>query len=377
MGKFLEAVLLLSGVIIGAGMFGIPFSFVQAGFWLGVSELVVLSGVVLVMHLVYGEIVLHTPTFHRMPGYVRMYLGPRAAAAAWGSALFGIVGTLLAYIVIGGVFLGGIFQHINIIPNSGELPWPLVLAAFGSVIAFFPLRKEAFVNGLLTLLLVGLVILLSVALLPGLNPRYLENISVANAFVPYGILLFALSGGVVIPDVITLLGRSRVKARAAIAVGSLIPAAIYFLFALAVVGASGGVVSSDAIRGLAPIVGEWAVLVGSIIGFLAVITSYIGLHGSFQALLRLDLRIPRAAAWGAASGIPLAFYLVGFRDFITIIGAVGAVAVGVDAALLIPTHNRLRQSSGAALSPSAYVFEGSVYALVSAGVAVYLYQLFA
>ena len=96
-------------MIIGAGMFGIPFSFVRAGFWLGAAELALLGGVMWVIHLRYGEVVLETPSRHRLPGYVRLYLGRWASMLAWGSALFGIGGALLAYVVVGGLFLDSLF----------------------------------------------------------------------------------------------------------------------------------------------------------------------------------------------------------------------------------------------------------------------------
>ena len=43
MRVFFEAVLMLAGMIIGVGMFAIPFSFAAAGFWLGAAELAVLA----------------------------------------------------------------------------------------------------------------------------------------------------------------------------------------------------------------------------------------------------------------------------------------------------------------------------------------------
>lgn len=362
--KFIEAVLMLSGMIIGVGMFAIPFSFARAGFLLGTVELVALSGVVLLTHLLYAEVVLGTGSFHRLPGYIRVYLGRRAGFISWISALLGIVGTLLAYIIVGGAFLGNIFQYI--IPGY-EAPWVLVLAALGSAITLFPLRKEAFVNGLLTILLVGLAVSLSVLLLSGINIGHLGGISPGNAFVPYGVLLFALSGGVVIPDVITLLGRRRSTARAAITVGSLIPAALYFLFALAVVGTAGQATSQEAISGLRAFVGERIILAGSIAGFLAVITSFIALHGSFEALLRLDLKMPAKGAWLVASVAPLALYLGGFQDFIAIIGAVGALAVGIDAALLIVAYHAMRGREGAPILWRSYAWKIALWLLIAAG----------
>ena len=108
--RFLEGVFVLSGMIIGVGMFAIPFSFAAAGFWLGAAELVVLTCIVVILHLLYGEIVLATPEFHRMPGYVRVYLGRRAETVSWASTIFGITGTLLAYLIAGSLFLHSLWS---------------------------------------------------------------------------------------------------------------------------------------------------------------------------------------------------------------------------------------------------------------------------
>ena len=74
MSKEIQAVLMLSGMIIGVGMFAIPFSFSTAGFWLGTLELCVLALAILAVHLCYAEVVLHTNERHRLPGYVRRYM---------------------------------------------------------------------------------------------------------------------------------------------------------------------------------------------------------------------------------------------------------------------------------------------------------------
>lgn len=356
---------MLAGMIIGVGMFGIPFSFAQAGFWLGALELAVLAGIVLLLHLLYGEIVLHTPSLHRLPGYIRLYLGRRAAGVAWGSAFFGISGTLLAYLVLGSIFLKNIFGSLGV--DASLWWWVVVFAGAGAIITSFPLRREALANGVLTAVLVGLLLLFVAILIPRVEPLHFSGISPAHFFVPYGVLLFALSGGTVIPDVVTVLGRARRMARYAIAVGTLIPALLYFAFAYGVVGVSGGAASKDALAGLAGHVAPSLLLMGSIIGFLAVFTSFIVLNGSFQALLKLDLGISRTGAWGLGVAIPLALYLLGFQDFFVVIGAVGAIAGGIDIILVIAAYHRARHGARP-VGFLSYAWKGAIAFLMLAGV---------
>lgn len=358
-------------MIIGVGMFSIPFSFVRAGFWLGTLELLVLTGVIAIFHLLYGEIVLKTKELHRLPGYVRIYLGSRAAWLAWFSAIFGILGTLLVYIIVGVIFLKSVFEYFGV--SASESMLAVLLALAGAAVTFFSLKKEAVINGVLTALLIVFIIFLGVYLFPKINPENISGFNLSGAFLPYGVLLFALSGGVIIPDLITLLGRDKRRAHLAIIIGTLIPAVIYFIFALAVVGAVGALTSSEAVAGLRGVAGEQIVLWGSITGLLAVFTSLIVLSKSLQALLVLDFGLPRIFAWLAVSCVAPVFYFLGFKDFIAVVGAIGAVAVGTDSALIVALHHRLLKKEGRIFSFLAYFWKSCLFIMIGAGV---LYELF-
>lgn len=371
MKKLIQATLILSGMIIGVGMFGIPFSFFHAGFWLGVFELCVLTGIVLFLHLIYGEIVLSTEGYHRMPGYVKMYLGSGPACVSWCSAFFGISGALLVYIVLGSIFLNKISSVLW--SGSNEFFWATAIAVFGAFIIFFPEKKTLAFNGILTVALIGFIIFLVIFLLPHVELKNLSGFSLKNIFIPYGVLLFALSGGVVVPDMISFLGKNRSLARRAIFFGTLIPALLYLFFSVAVVGVSGPAVSEEGIRGLTPYVGEYAVLIGSFIGFLAAFTSFIALGASFEELMRLDFNLPRLYSWAGVSIVPFLLYLLKFQNFIVIMGIVGAVAVGIDSALLVASYHAMRKKQGVKIQWHSRIWKYALYVIISGGV---LYQFF-
>lgn len=349
-------------------MFGIPFSFAQAGFWLGTIELIILAGVVTLFHLLYGEVILKTAALHRLPGYVKLYLGRRVSWLAWASAIFGISLTLLAYILIGAKFLHNIFGTMW--AGSNELIWAGMVVALGALVTSFSLKKEALINGVLTVLLIGMIISLTVSFFPQVSRDNLSGFYPENIFWPYGVLLFALSGGVVIPDVITFLGRDKRAARRVVILGTFLPAALYFFWALAVVGVSGQGVSEEAVRGLGDAAGRGTVVFASIIGFLAVFTSYIVLNSSFQALLRLDFGLPRSLSWATGALAPLLFYIAGLQNFLAIISAVGALAVGIDSALVIAMYQRVTGSVRAI----SYIWKALLYLLILGGA---VYELFA
>lgn len=366
MGKFALAVLMLSGMIIGVGIFGIPFSFARAGFLLGTLELVILAGVVTTVHLFYGDVVLATKTSHRLPGYVAIHLGSLASYLARGSALFGIAGTLLAYILLGSHFLSSLFPAS--FPQAGAFEWAALFTLLGAGVTFFTLRKEAFINGILTVLLIGFILFLVFLLAPHADPVNFSGFHAEKIFSPYGVILFALSGALVIPDLITFLGKNRARARRAIAAGSLIPVCVTFLFAWAVVGVTGSQTTADAISGLQAAAGERVVFLGSIIGFLAVFTSYVLLTSSFQALLSLDFGIKKRSAWAMGIIVPFLGYFLGFTDFIRIIAVVGAVAIGIDSGLILAMHERLRPRRRGRFSVLFFI-KASVYGMIVLGIA--------
>jgi len=349
--KLTKAILILSGMIIGVGMFGIPFSFAKAGFLIGTLELFILTGVVMLLHILYGEIIMATPSTHRLPGYVSLHLG-----SAWGKtaglfSIFGIAGSLLAYIVIGAGFLQEIMRHI--IPGSNTFIWALALTAGAGILALYPLKKEAKINGALTVVLLGLILFLSAKLFPYVN---LDNLWVARAenfFIPYGVLIFALSGSAAIPDVVSLLQKKKKGIRTAIVAGTLLPGFLYFIFSLAVIGSVGKNVSPEAIQGLKLIFSEKIIILGSIIGFLAVATSFFTLSRYLKELLQLDFAIPKALAWASAIWVPFFFYMLGFDNFLAIIGIVGVVSGGAEATFLITVYHRIKSKE---LSPSLFSY---------------------
>ncbi|MFY9463031.1 MAG: aromatic amino acid transport family protein [Candidatus Sungiibacteriota bacterium] len=368
----LKAILTLAGMIIGAGMFAIPFAFAQTGFWLGAAELGILSLVVLGLHLLYADIVLATPHFHRMPGYARLYLGRGASALSWASSLFGIGGALLAYLAVGTVFLQMITARAGGAPS---LWWVMGLAGAIAAITFFPLKKEAAINGVLTIFEIAFIIALPLFLARFVSVPHLSGMRMEHIFLPFGVLLFALSGGSVIPDVITVLGRNRKKARAAIIIGSLIPALLYFFFAYAVVGVTGLATSEEAIAGLRSALGGNIAWWASIAGFLAVFTSYVALSANFQAMLRLDMGMPRRAAWFAASAVPILLYFAGFQNFIAIISVVGIFAFGIDGILFFFMGRRIREKQNIR-SPLAALAGYAILAVIIIGVAAELLRIF-
>ena len=319
-------------MIIGAGVFGIPYAVAQAGFAVGLFYLVLLGGAVMLLHLFYGEIVLRTHQEHRLIGYAAKYLGEEAKKVATFTVLFEYYGSLLAYIIIGGNFLMILLGRFF---GGNEVFWAAVFFAVGATLIFGGLKtvvkNELFLTGLL---LVSLAAMLFSGV-PQMNFDNLKTINFNKFFLPYGVILFSLAGSAVIPEVRKIMTGQEKKIKKVIILGTLIPAILYLFFALVVVGVTGSGTTEEAINGLMPYLGNWVISVGAIFGILAVLTSFLALGLCLEEVLHDDYRIKKMAAFCLALFVPFLAYLFGIKSFIFIIGLVGSLAAGVDGILTV------------------------------------------
>src|SRR3972149_565150 len=88
--KFLHAVAVLVGTMVGAGVYGVPFVFAKAGFWVGTVWLVAVAGLLCVLQLLFAELTLATQGVHQLVGYATIWLG------AWGRRAMGFAHILAA-----------------------------------------------------------------------------------------------------------------------------------------------------------------------------------------------------------------------------------------------------------------------------------------
>ena len=73
--NFILAFSTLAGTIIGVGMFGLPYVASRAGIVPMAINILLLSLVVTLLHLIYGEIILRTNGKHRIIVYAQIYFG--------------------------------------------------------------------------------------------------------------------------------------------------------------------------------------------------------------------------------------------------------------------------------------------------------------
>lgn len=365
---------------MGAGMFALPYAITRAGIFWGLVHLFVTFSVITLIHIFYGVVVVSTPGKHRLPGYARIHLGRGAERLAFFSALGGFYGALLVYGILGGIFLS------RLVPFWGGNAdvFTFLFFAAGAAALLSNLRHVGELNFLLTGVLVLAVAVLAILLLPQVELSHFKITPDANAwFLPYGIFLFAFAGASAIPDAAEAFYRGNKapngRFRRVLVLSTVIPLLVYVIFIYSIIGVSGQETSSDAIAGLEHFLGGRAVLVGSLIGFLAVFTSFLALGLDLKNMFHYDAGASSRSAWAGAMAIPPILFAAGVNDFVSVIGLVGAVAIGIDGILILLSALRVcRTGSRCAIGNVSFhpAFPLILITALSVGVAYEVFRIF-
>lgn len=338
--KFLYAISVLIGTIVGIGVFGIPFVFMKSGFLTGALFLILLTAVTLIIHLALGEVILRTNGEHQLTGYAEVYLGSKWKKVVLFTLSLAIYSALLAYIIISGEFLANIF---SVTPFSFSSPGFSTL--FFAVMSFFLLsglknisRMEFFMSIALIILVLGIAVIG----LPKINVGSISIFRKEFFFLPYGVLLFALRGGTAIPLQRELLEGKEEYLKKAIWLGTLIPAAVFLLFAFVVVSISGEATSPEAVSGLSAYLSFPVIFLLSLFGFFAISTSFLGLGAALMEMFQYDFHLPKAVSWLLTVVPPYFLFFSGTRNFIDVINLGGAVALGIESIVIIFLYQKIK-----------------------------------
>jgi len=331
--KSLLSASILLGTIVGAGIFGIPYVIAKSGVIPGFFYFLILGGAVLLIHLLFGEIVLRTRETRRLPGYAEKYLGARGKVLITIFTVFGLIGALLVYIILAGDFLEIIFSFLNL----PSFYLSLIFWVFLSFFIFRGIKSIAPAQLFMNIMFFFIIALIFCFAAPNLNIQNFILFDVSHIFLPYGVIMFSLIGWQAIPIISeTFKSSDEKKNLKKITVSAIFTAiALYFLFALIVVGVSGKATTPEALQGLLPFLGQKIIILGALFGLFAAATSFLILGNCLKNTLFYDYKIPKFSAAFIACGAPLLLFLIGFRSFIETIGFVGTLVGAVEGIAII------------------------------------------
>ncbi len=337
--NYFKSVAVLAGTILGAGIFTVPFVIQKAGILSIFIYFPLLYGIQLILHLIYAEIILATKERHRMVGYVGIYFNGFYKRIAFVVSLLGKNGTLIAYIILGGIFL---HQLLSPFWGGSLFFYTVLLFLVETAIVLLGLKIIAKVEVFLTILLVIAIGGLSWRSLGYWEIGNYSFFSWKNFLMPYGAIFFAIGGQAAIPEICQLLKNEKRKIRSAIIWGTFLPIFLIAFFAFLVVGVTGPNTTPDVIAGLATKLDSWIIFLALIFGLMAIITSYIIIAKSLKEVYWWDGGLNKYLAWILATAIPLGVYLIGVKNLINVIGLTGAITGGLYGVILISIYLKVQ-----------------------------------
>jgi len=349
--KAIYAISILSGTIIGVGVFSLPYITLKVGFWTILGYFLVLGTLAILVHLFYGKLALLTPDFKRFSGFVKFHLGKKAEKIALISTILGLFGSILAYLIVGGEFLENLLSPIF---GGNNFLYTLLYFSLGAIIIYFGVKVIAKIEfwGLILFFIVLLVIFFQGKFFINVENLFLNFTNdkllawpagggIENLFLPYGAILFSLWGAALIPEVEEMLGKDKKLLKKIIPIAILIPILVYLFFIYLILGICGSQTTTSAMTGLQNFLGPRIVKIGLLFGFLTTFTSFIALGLTLKKAFWYDLRLNKNFAWALTCFVPLILFLVGIQSFIGVISVVGGIMLGIDGILILLMYKKI------------------------------------
>jgi len=341
--NYIYPIATLSGTIIGVGLFSLPYITSIVGIEVIFLYFLILGGLVILIHQFFGELSLKTPDFKRLPGFAKIYLGRPGEITAYVSTVVGLLGALLAYLIVGGEFLSALLSPFF---SGSSFHYTFLYFAIGSVIIYFGIKAISRVEFWGLVLFFLILFLIFIKAFPYINLSNVFNFSFklnfSNFFLPYGAILFSLWGASLVPEVEEMLKDKRQLVRKIIPLSILVPIFIYLFFIFLVLGITGSQTTESALLGLQNFLGNGIVSLGLFFGVLTTFTSFIALGLTLKKVLWYDLKLDKKHAWVITCFVPMILFLLGIQQFLPLISFLGAVMIGIDGILILLMYKKIK-----------------------------------
>jgi len=348
--KFIFILATFSSTIIGVGFFSFPYLASKLGFETMIFYLLIMAAIVLVIHLIFSELVLEAPDYSRFPGFANFYLGKKAKIVSFFTSIFGMIGTLLAYLIVGGEFLKNIFSPIF---GGSSVTYILIYFIFAAALIYFGIKaveKFEFWSLILFFIVLAFIFIKSLLVFDIKNLLLTGQgmgSKIPNLFLAFGPILFSFWGMSIIPEMEERLKNDKQQLKKIILAGILIALLTYFLFIFIVLGISGKYTSSDALSGLKVFLARDVLAIGFLFGVLTTFTSFITIGLTLKKIFQYDLKVPEKISWFIACFSPLMLFFLGFKNFLQVIGFVGGILLAIDGILICLMYQKFKKTKKA------------------------------
>jgi hypothetical protein len=162
-------------------------------------------------------------------------------------------------------------------------------------------------------------------------------LNISGILLPLSSILFSLSGRSAISSMKEHFNDKKYSQKnflKSVALGTFIPVIVYVAFIFGVTALSGFGITPDAVSGLSHLPFGFLCAIG-VLGFLAIITSYVFLGIELKGILEKDGRTKHLVATSVAVMLPIILYFLGFNNFIFLVGFVGGLFLAVESIIVI------------------------------------------
>lgn len=329
--SFCEAVATLVGMIIGAGILGVPYVIAQVGTGIGFCLLLVLGLAALLMNLMFTEVVMRTEMRHQIAGYAKKYLGVLAYRAEIIAFLLGGYGALTAYLIGEGEALSALF-------GGDKFVFSLIFFFICAAVLFVGLNLVKVFELWMVVIFLAIILVIFGVGAPAIDFSNWQHVNWSKLFLPYGVILFAYGGAAAIVPMREILRRREKLMKRAVLTGSIIPIVVYVVFALVVVGVTGLATTEIATIGLGQKIGSYMTVFGNLFAVFAMGTSFLTIGLTLKEFLQFDFKIKKHLAWLLAVAVPLIIFLIGERDFIEVMGVAGSLTFGITGIVVVLSY---------------------------------------
>ncbi|MBU2025144.1 MAG: aromatic amino acid transport family protein [Patescibacteria group bacterium] len=341
---FFYAVATLIGYIVGAGIFGVPFVMQSLGFIPALILMLVISGFTVINLLSLTEVILRTRGNHFLPGLANVYQGKAGKWFQFAAAIIGNYGALLAYLVLGGIFLKNLASPwLEFCPGVQEYFFVLLFCALGILFIWRGSEELGLAEFIMLAILIAIVLLIAFKSAPQIQAQNYLGIN-PNHFLPaFGVFIFALDGLGCIFIVKQILKKRERLIKKTVLITYGIVSLIFFCFAASLVGVFGQDINQEAIIGIGQKLGQDIEFFATIFGFLAIFSSFVVIGSSLKNTLETDFKIPHSLSWLMVWTAPLILYFLGFNNFIEIIALIGIVFGTINTLVIAGLLKKARQ----------------------------------
>jgi len=286
----------------------------------------------------YAEAVTSEPEGHDLAYLAKKYLGNTFGTIATLIIITELLIVLTIYIILSQSFFGIMFGM------SGQYA-ALLFWILGTIFIFVDLKWLEWISVVSVLMILAAVGIVFHASIPHmLSAPLTKSTSWLLFLLPFGPLFFALNGRPAIARVVKVWRnatreRKPFSLRSAVAVGTLLPALVYFVFVFAVLKLS-PVPSGDAISGIAASLPLWIMTMLGAFGFVAIWVPYFMIGAHIRDILREDIRLSRIMSAGLVILIPIGLFLSGVSQFVSAVSFVGGLFLALEGIFVVTIWRR-------------------------------------